>query len=347
MLNTIPRPVIYDWLNNHLVMTSEPVLGTSSDSFHMPYHDGAPANTTPNMASSSLFNPEIKLNTIPRLVIYDGLNNHLVMTSGEPVLGTSSDSFHMPYCGGAPANTTPNLASSSLIKLRAPQIVPNTTLHEPVPEQLTSSGFGFNSSYKTRINPTVSEIPTGLEPTENAHAIHNTDERQPGRDSDALENQYDDVQYTGPIYTEDQVIPNLAGTQANETLDIAEFAKTLISPTSSGIPTENANLIHDTDERQLGRDFNVIGNQHDDAQLTGLNHTGDEVMSDRVGAPVNEIAYFDSSSETPNTIRYGDKYNAQEQVTSHDSFQMPDIHNRGDYFDHDDYFNYEDYFNDE
>nr|GEU84077.1 hypothetical protein [Tanacetum cinerariifolium] len=92
---------------------------------------------------------------------------------------------------------------------------------------------GTEAASSSPENPTASEITTEMEPTENALLIHDTGERNPGRDFDAMENQYNDVQYMAPIYTEDQVMPDLAGTQANETLDIAEFAKTLIDPTSS------------------------------------------------------------------------------------------------------------------
>ncbi|GJZ90063.1 hypothetical protein Tco_0661990 [Tanacetum coccineum] len=83
---------------------------TSSHSFNMPYLNGAPANATPNMASSSLVNPRAR-------------ETMLKTTRGKPVLGTSSDSFHMPYHDGAPANATPNMASSSLVN---PEIMLNT-----------------------------------------------------------------------------------------------------------------------------------------------------------------------------------------------------------------------------
>ncbi|GJV02101.1 hypothetical protein Tco_1335670 [Tanacetum coccineum] len=191
---------------------------------------------------------------------------------------------------------------------------------------------GTEASTSSPENPTASDISAGMEPTENAHLIHDTDERQPGRDFDAMENQ-NDVQYMAPIYTEDQVMPDHAGTLAIETLDIPEFAKTLLNPTSSGIPTgldpaENAHLIHDNDTngRQRGIDSDVPENRYDDIQLRGLNDTDDQIMSDRVRA---ETAYFNSSYDTLNVTWYINAM-VQELSKSHDSFQAPDIHDPGE-----------------
>lgn len=124
-----------------------------------------------------------------------------------------------------------------------------------------------------------------------------------------MKNRYDDVQLMGPICINNEVIPDLVGSRPNETQDIADFAKTLMSPTSCEIPTglelvENAHLMHDINERQPGIDSSVPENHYDDIQLTGLNHTDDQVMLDRVRPPDNEITYFVSSSEIPNTAWY-------------------------------------------